>query len=110
VVIILKQASDKCPPAILGADIQIIPALLLKEAAYNVVGAAYYDLYDCTDFKSWCVIHAVVIFLRCLRSCMLIEHNETRTFVVIPSCCLSFDFLMGIVTVIRYPLLPRGTR
>jgi hypothetical protein len=57
VVSILKQASDGCPPAAPGADIQITPALLLKEAAYNAVGAAYYDLHDYIDFKSWCVIH-----------------------------------------------------
>lgn len=56
VVSILKQASDGCPPAAPGADIQITPALLQKEAAYNAVGAAYYDLHDYIDFKSWCVI------------------------------------------------------
>ena len=55
VVSILKQASDGCPPAAPGADIQITPALLLKEAAYNAVGAAYYDLHDYINFKSWCV-------------------------------------------------------
>jgi len=53
VVSILKQASDGCPPAAPGADIQITTALLLKEASYNAVGAAYYDLHDYIDFKSW---------------------------------------------------------
>lgn len=53
VVSILKQASEGCPPAAPGADIQITPALLLKDAAYDAVGTAYYDLHDYIDFKSW---------------------------------------------------------
>lgn len=52
-VSILKQASEGCPPAAPGADIQITPALLLKDAAYDAVGTAYYDLHDYIDFKSW---------------------------------------------------------
>ncbi|BBN14841.1 importin-11 [Marchantia polymorpha subsp. ruderalis] len=53
VVEMLKQASDNCPPAAPDADMQITPALLLKEAVYNAVGVANYDLYDYIDFKSW---------------------------------------------------------
>ncbi|CAK9199162.1 unnamed protein product [Sphagnum jensenii] len=53
VVEILKQALEGCPPAAPGADVIITPALLLKEAAYNAVGAANYDLHDYIDFKSW---------------------------------------------------------
>jgi hypothetical protein len=53
VVSILEQASDGCPPSAPGTDIRITPALLLKEASYNAVGAAYYDLHDYIDFKSW---------------------------------------------------------
>ncbi|KAL2621919.1 hypothetical protein R1flu_002124 [Riccia fluitans] len=53
VVEMLKQASDNCPPAAPDADVQITPALLLKEAVYNAVGVANYDLYDYIDFKSW---------------------------------------------------------
>jgi hypothetical protein len=55
VVEILKQALEGCPPAAPGADVIITPALLLKEAAYNAVGAANYDLHDYIDFKSWLV-------------------------------------------------------
>lgn len=64
VVGILKQASEACP-AVAGADVQITPALLLKETAYNAVGAAYYDLHDYIDFKSWCVdLPEVITFPR----------------------------------------------
>lgn len=55
VVEILKQALEGCPPAAPGADVIITPALLLKEAAYNAVGAANYDLHDYIDLKSWLV-------------------------------------------------------
>lgn len=76
VVSILKQASAGCPPAAPGADIQITPALLLKEASYNAVGAAYYDLHDYIDFKSWCVDLTVVIDLPCFQDCMPLEQNK----------------------------------
>eukprot|EP00250_Pteridium_aquilinum_P001245 c11455_g1_i1 orf=570-3623(-) len=53
VVQILKQASEDCPPASAGAEIEITQKLLLKEAAYNAVGVANYDLYHSIDFESW---------------------------------------------------------
>lgn len=53
VVQILKQASEDCPPAGPGVEIEITEKLLLKEAAYNAVGVANYDLYHSIDFESW---------------------------------------------------------
>ncbi|KAJ7540520.1 hypothetical protein O6H91_10G020100 [Diphasiastrum complanatum] len=53
VVQILEQTSDNCPPADPGADVQLTEALSLKEAAYNAVGVANYDLYDYINFKKW---------------------------------------------------------
>eukprot|EP00249_Psilotum_nudum_P007668 c20733_g1_i1 orf=1506-4013(-) len=53
VVQILKEASDNCPPATANVDIEISHRLLLKEAAYNAVGVAHYDLYGYISFQSW---------------------------------------------------------
>ncbi|CAM6098378.1 unnamed protein product [Calypogeia fissa] len=53
VVEMLRQAAENCPPAGPNADLQITQGLLLKEAVYNAVGVANYDLYDYIDFKSW---------------------------------------------------------
>ncbi|MCO5560305.1 hypothetical protein L7F22_013917 [Adiantum nelumboides] len=53
VVQILKQASEDCPPAVAGTEIEITQKLLLKEAAYNAVGVANFDLHHSVDFESW---------------------------------------------------------
>lgn len=53
VVEMLRQAAENCPQASPNADVQITQGLLLKEAVYNAVGVANYDLYDYIDFKHW---------------------------------------------------------
>ena len=50
----LKQASSACPPpSSPDAPVAVSPALLLKDACYNAIGVANYDLYDYVDFKPW---------------------------------------------------------
>lgn len=50
----LKNASESCPPpSMQGSAIAITPALLLKDACYDAVGVATYDLYDYVDFSAW---------------------------------------------------------
>ncbi len=53
VVELLKEASESCPPPKSDTIIVVSPALLLKDACYDAVGVASYDLYDCVDFKAW---------------------------------------------------------
>jgi hypothetical protein len=50
----LKEASEACPagPASTSGR-QISPALLYKEAVYNAVGLANYDLEESINFKGW---------------------------------------------------------
>ena len=50
----LKQASSACPPpSSPDAPVAVSPALLLKDACYNAIGVANYDLYDYVDFQPW---------------------------------------------------------
>lgn len=78
VVSILEQASDGCPPSAPGTDIRITPALLFKEASYNAVGAAYYDLHDYIDFKSWFVSLPVVFHLSCGLTSSIVHISRSK--------------------------------
>ncbi|CAI5480607.1 unnamed protein product [Closterium sp. Yama58-4] len=50
----LRQCMEACPPpASPDADVPVTPALLLKDACYDAVGVACYDLHDVVDFKTW---------------------------------------------------------
>ncbi|CAI5946817.1 unnamed protein product [Closterium sp. NIES-64] len=50
----LRQCIEACPPpASPDADVPVTPALLLKDACYDAVGVACYDLHDVVDFKTW---------------------------------------------------------
>ncbi|GJP39755.1 hypothetical protein CLOM_g24098 [Closterium sp. NIES-68] len=50
----LRQCIEASPPpASPDADVPVTPALLLKDACYDAVGVACYDLHDVVDFKSW---------------------------------------------------------
>eukprot|EP00897_Mesotaenium_endlicherianum_P007868 jgi/Mesen1/7109/ME000369S06434 len=42
----MRQASQACPPPALDADVAVTAGLLLKDACYDAVGVANYDLYD----------------------------------------------------------------
>ncbi|GAQ92680.1 Nuclear transport receptor KAP120 (importin beta superfamily) [Klebsormidium nitens] len=54
VLAVLKEASEACPPGPASTSgNEASPALLFKEAAYNAVGLANYDLEESVDFKSW---------------------------------------------------------
>ncbi|CAI6006706.1 unnamed protein product [Closterium sp. NIES-65] len=49
-----KECIEACPPpASPDADVPVTPALLLKDACYDAVGVACYDLHDVVDFKTW---------------------------------------------------------
>lgn len=51
---ILRGAMEACPaPPTPDAPVAISPQLLLKEASYDAVGAASYDLHDHVDLESW---------------------------------------------------------
>lgn len=53
---ILRGAMEACPaPPSPDAPVAISPQLLLKEASYDAVGAASYDLHDHVDLESWSV-------------------------------------------------------
>lgn len=49
----LKQASEACPPPGPESDVVMTQALLIKDACYDAVGVASYDLHDFVDFDSW---------------------------------------------------------
>ncbi|CAI5943992.1 unnamed protein product [Closterium sp. NIES-64] len=60
----LRQCIEACPPpASPDADVPVTPALLLKDACYDAVGVACYDLHDVVDFKTceFCVVRWVVM-------------------------------------------------
>ena len=83
---------------------QITPALLLKEATYNAVGAAYYDLHDYIDFKSWFVTLKVVVLednshnFFCHCDVDAISHGFFNVFIHVCNFLWSTLVLMVIIT------------